>query len=178
MSRITKIIITFLLIDIAGVGLLWYGYTSMQDKKTEESEIRKDIALEAEKGQKLIALQRSIDLAEPDRKALEQYLFDPSDESLIKFISQMEQLGITTTGATVETRSLDRSGAKVHGEFTITGSWSQLYHLLRLVEELPTRVVINQFNMRRVDISTGTAVKESVELWSGSLSVDLASLKS
>lgn len=175
MPRITKIIIIFLLVDIVGAGLLWYGYTGMQDKKTEESGIRKDIAQEVEKGQKMIALRHSIDLAEPDRIALEQYLFDPSDESLIKFISQMEQLGITTTGALVETRSLDRSGAKVHGEFTITGSWSQLYHLLRIVEEIPTRVAINQFNIRRADVSNGTG---SIESWSGSLSIDLVSLKS
>src|SRR3989338_3888648 len=116
MPRITKIIIIFLLVDIIGGVFLWYGYTSMQDKKAEESELRKEIALENDKGQKMIALRHSVDQAEPDHKALEQYLFDPSDESLIKFISQMEQLGITTTGALVETRSLDRSGAKVHGE--------------------------------------------------------------
>ena len=95
MPRITKIIIIFLLVDIIGAGLLWYGYTSMQDKKTEESGIRKDLALEAEKGEKMVALQHSLDLAEPDRQALEQYLFDPSDESLIKFISQMEGLGLS-----------------------------------------------------------------------------------
>jgi hypothetical protein len=169
-------LIIFLLADSIGAGLLWYGYAGMQSKKTVESGLRKDLAKEDEKGQKIVALRRSIELAEPDRKALEQYLFDPSDENLIKFISQMEQLGITTTGAVVETRSLDRSGAKVHGEFTITGSWTQLYHFLRLVEELPTRVVINQFNVRRTDV-LGGAGKDTAESWSGSLSLDLASLK-
>lgn len=172
MSRITKILIIFLIADSIGAGLLWYGYTSMQEKKTEESGIRKDIALEAEKGQKIVALRRSIELAEPDRKALEQYLFDPSDENLIKFISQMEQLGLMTTGAVVETRALDRSGAKVHGELTVTGSFPQLYHFLRLIEEIPTRVVINRFDMSRGNIVEG------VESWSGSLSIDLTSLKS
>jgi hypothetical protein len=62
----------------------------------------------------------------------------------------------------------------VHGEFTITGSWTQLYHVLRLVEELPTRVVINQFNVRRTDMLGGAG---NVESWSGSLSLDLTSLK-
>jgi Tfp pilus assembly protein PilO len=178
MSRITKIIIIFLLVDIIGGVFLWYGYTSMQDKKAEESELRKEIALENDKGQKMIALRHSVDQAEPDHKALEQYLFDPSDESLIKFISRMEQLGMTTTGALVETRSLDRSGAKVHGDFTITGSFAQLYHFLRLVEELPTRVVINQLNIVRADPANTAAGKENVDSWNGSLSLDLVSLKS
>lgn len=175
MSRIVKIFIIFLLIDILGGGLLWYGYTTMQDKKVEELQLRKELAEEVAKGQKIIALRRSLDQAKSDRKALEQYLFDPSDESLIKFISQVEHLGLATTGATVETRSLDRSGANVHGEFAITGSWSQLHHFLRLVEELPTRVIINRFEVKQTDVSGG-AGKESIERWSGSLSLDITSI--
>lgn len=175
MSRILKIFIIFLLIDMLGAGLMWYGYTTMQDKKTEESQLRKELAEEVAKGQKTIALRRSLDQAESDRKALEQYLFDPSDESLIKFISQMEHLGLATTGATVETRSLDRSGANVHGEFGVTGTWSQVHHFLRLVEELPTRVIISRFELKRTDASGG-AGKESIERWNGSLSIDITSL--
>lgn len=176
MSRITQIIIVFLLLDVLGAGLLWYGYTGMQGKKTEESQLHKELDDENKKGQKIIALRNSLDLAEPDRKTLKQYLFDSSDENLIKFISQMEQLGVMTTGAVVETRSLDRNGTVVHGEFGLTGSWSQLFHMLRLVEEIPTHVVINRFDLRRMDISVQG--KENAESWSGSLSLDITSLRS
>ncbi len=177
MSRTTQIIIALLIVDMLGASLLWYGYTGMQDKKTEEYGLQKDLSEESNKNQKMILLRSSLDAAEPDRKILEQYLFDSSDENLIKFISQMEQLGLKTTGALVETRSLDRSGASVHGEFVITGSWSQLFHFLRLVEEIPTRVVVNRFDIRRTD-TPGSPGKESVESWGGSISIDITSLRS
>jgi hypothetical protein len=177
MSRTIQIIIIFLLADIAVGGLLWYGHTNMQEKKTVEAGLRKDIAGENDKGKKMLALRRSVDLAEPDRVALEQYLFDSSDENLIKFISQMEHLGIAVTGAAVEVRSLDRSGANVHGEFAISGTWSQLYHVLRLVEEIPTHVVVNRFSVQHADISSG-AVRGNSDTWSGSLSIDITSLRS
>lgn len=176
MSRVTQIIIVLLLVDMLGAGLLWYGYTGMQDKKTEESGLRKELGEEKKKDREIIALRRLIDLAEPERKSLEQYLFDSRDENLIKFISQMEHLGLATTGALVELRSLDRGGAGVHGEFVVTGSWSQIFHFLRLVEEIPTRVVINQFNLRRADVQ-GSSGGGSIESWSSNISIDLTSLK-
>lgn len=173
MRRIFNIVIILSLVDLLGGGLLWYGYTTMQDKKTEEVGIRRSLLEENQKEQKLALLRHSIDLATDDQKKLEKYLFDPRDENQIQFISQMEQLGLKTTGALVETRSLDRGASAVHGEFSLIGTWSQMYHVLRLIEEIPTHLVISKFNMQHTNNS---AAKVEGDAWSGGISIDLVSL--
>lgn len=175
MRRTINIIVIVLVVDILCGGALWYGFTTMQEKKTEETQLRKDLLVESQKGEKQSALQHSLELAEGDRKELEKYLFNLSEENQIRFISQMEELG-TSTGAVVETRSLDISGSKVHGEFALKGTWSQLNHVLRLIEQLPTRVVISQFSIQRVG-PADSKVREGSEAWSGSISIDITSLR-
>ncbi len=177
MSRIFQIFIVLLVLDLSGLGLLWYGYSNMQSKKDEETALRASIAKEGEKGQKLAALRRTLALAEKDRALLRGYLFDPSIENQIRFISMLEQFGTSTTGALVETRSLDLTLSApqlIRGDFTLTGTWSQLYHFLRIVESLPLRININRFDMKRTEAPT---VLKPFETWSGSLSMDIVGLK-
>lgn len=175
MSRIIITIAILLSVDILASGLLWYGYTTMQTKKGDEAKQREELLAEGEKREKRNALSQSIALAADDRKLLAKYLFDPSEENQIQFISQMEGLG-QATGASVTISSLNVSGNKVHAEFTIKGRWSQIYHTLRLVEELPTRTEVNRFSASRSGVSAGSAQENSDE-WSGNLSLDITSLR-
>ncbi len=178
MRRILQIFFILLLLDIVGLGALWYGYSGMQDKKDEEMALRASISKEGEKGQKLASLRRTLTLAEKDRAALAGYLFDPSIESQIKFISLLEHFGTSTTGALVETRALDLTQgtpAMIRGEFALTGTWSQLYYFLRIVESLPLRTNINRFEIKRSEAPT---VLKPMETWTGSLSMDIVGLKS
>ncbi len=172
MSRTLITILILLLADMLVAGLLWYGYTTMQTKKSDEAQQREELLAEGSKSDKLSALSKSIALAEDDRKILAKYLFDPSEENQIKFISEMEGLG-TATGASVTISSLSVSGNKVHAEFVLKGTWSQVYHTLRLVEELPTRTLVNRFSATR---STSGAEGRPDE-WSGGLSLDITSLR-
>lgn len=172
MSRIIITIIVLILADTLTAGLLWYGYTTMQTKKNDEAKQREELRDEGAKSEKLSALSHSIALAEDDRKLLAKYLFDPSEENQIRFISQMEALG-TATGASVTISSLNVSGNKVHAEFVIKGKWSDIYHTLRLVEELPTRTEVNRFSATR----GGGGGQESSDEWTGNLSLDIISLR-
>ena len=71
------------------------------------------------------------------------------------------------------TTALELTGAKLHGEFAISGTWDQLFYLLRLVELLPTRVVINRFEIRSASDNKNTS-----DHFSGTLSLDFVSLHS
>lgn len=173
MSRIIITIIILLAVDALTAGMLWYGYTTMQTKKSDEAKQQEELVAEGAKREKLSALSRSIELAEDDRKLLAKYLFDPSEESQIRFISQMEGLG-AATGASVTIGSLNVSGNKVHAEFTIKGKWSEVYHTLRLVEELPTRTEVNRFSASHGGSSGG---QENSDEWTGNLSLDITSLR-
>ena len=172
MSRILQFVIVLVVLNISGAGILWYGYTNMQDNKAKEADLRSQLAEENKKGEKLNSLKETLQLAEKDKEALEKYLFDPSEESQIKLISQMEQFGSSTTGALVNTTSLELSGSKLHGEFAISGTWNQLYYFLRLVEVFPTHIVINRFEVRNANDS-----KNTYDHFTGTLSLDFVSLR-
>lgn len=172
MSRIIITIIILLVIDICAAGLLWFGFTTMQEKKSDEAKHREEIFEEGQKGQRLTALSRSIELAEADRKLLTKYLFDPREENQIRFISQIEGLR-ASTGAIVTVSALSVSGNRVRADVTLKGSWTQLFHTLRLVEELPTRMLVNRFSVSRVNTAEG---QENSDAWSGSLSLEIISL--
>lgn len=175
MSRIIIIIAILLSADLLAAGSLWYGFTTMQEKKADEAKQRAEVIAEGAKGAKLAALAQSIALAQNDRKILAKYLFDPSEENQIKFISQMEGLS-AVTGASVTISSLNMSGNKVHAEFVLRGKWAQIYHTLRLVEELPTRAEVNRFSVTRSAVNTADT-KANPDDWNGSIALDILSLQ-
>src|SRR5437879_6441881 len=106
-SRILQFMIVLIVLNIAGAAGLWYGYSAIEDNKAKEADLHTQLAEENQKGQKLNSLKETLRLAEADKESLEKYLFDPSEENQIKLLSQMEQLGSTTSGALVTTTSLD-----------------------------------------------------------------------
>jgi Tfp pilus assembly protein PilO len=172
MKKSLNILIVLAVLDLALLGALWYGYTSMQDIKTEESDLRAQLAEESQKGQKLKALRDTLAAASKDKEQLERYLVDPSDENQIQLISRIERLA-TTTGVTITTNSFDLVQAKppaLHGEFAVDGSWKQIYRFLRLIEEFPTRVVISRY-----DIHVANQPGKS-DHWAGSIVIDFLSL--
>lgn len=175
MKRPLILISILSVISVLGMAGLWYGSATMQEKKDAEKQLRADLLDEGQKWKKLAVLRRSLILAEGNRRDFEKYFYDSSEESQIAFVSKIEQLGTSTTGAIVETRSLDlvQKPLSFRGVFTITGSWHQLYHVLRLVEEYPGRIIIDRFNVKE-----GTPDKDHKEpLWIGTLQVELISIK-
>lgn len=179
MKKTLNILIVLALLDVVGIGFFWYGYTKMIDIKQQESELRSELAEEQQKGRKLDALRSTLASAVKDREQLERYLIDPSDENQIQLISRVEKLGIKTTGVEITTTSFDYlSTAKVptlHGEFTLSGTWKELYQLLRLIEEFPARVIINRYDIHTAQRAESTTATQ--DNWAGSISIDFAGLK-
>lgn len=171
MKGLLRTLIILLVIDLIGVGGIWFGYTLIQDKKSEETTLQAQITEEIQEGYKNIALARTLASVKEDRAELQKFLYDPSEEGQIEFVSQIEKLGTTTTGAIVETQSLVLTKDKepsIRGDFTIRGSWENMYYFLRFIEEFPSRLVINRFS---------AAYSNSDKLWSGGTQIDLRGLK-
>lgn len=144
----------------------------MQSKKADESALRKELVLEEERAKNLIALKRKLATVEKEHSELIRFLYDSSDESQINLVSQIEHMGTSTSGAVVETTSLDLSADEkpsLRGSFSIRGTWGQIYHFLRLLEEFPSNMDIVRFDARGAS---------SVGIWTGSISTVLSSLKS
>ena len=175
MRRTLHILLALLLLDLLGGGLLWFGYTHMEEGKQQKADLRQELVMENQKGEKLKSLRKTLSLAEADHAALERYLFDPSEESQIQFLSLLEDLGGKTTGAAVVTSAFDLSNSDprtIHTDLAISGSWKELYHLLCLIESLPTHVVVDRYTVVRKEM-TGPGT----DLWQGGLAFGIMSVK-
>ncbi len=177
MKKSLNILIVLVLLDLFGVGLLWYGYTTIQGMKQKETDIREQLQEEGQKWQKIANLKQTLAAATKDREQLERYLIDSSDENQIKLIAQIEHLG-ASTGLLVTTNTFDLQTTKtplLHGDFALTGTWTQLFHFMRLIEEFPSRVVITRYD---IGLTPSTSLlKPTQDNWTGSMSIDFASLK-
>lgn len=180
MNRSIKILALLVLLDIVGVGILWYGYTYVSKQKLAETELLDQLRDEKVKNQKLAAISKTLSSVEMQRHELDQFLIESSDENQIQLITALEKLGATTTGAIVDTSRFEPSAGAVpmlHGDLSITGSWSQVYHFLRLMEEYPSRLIIGRFEVHRDESQTVSQGKPVGEKWAGAISIDFASLK-
>lgn len=176
MKRLINIIIILSILDVLGVGALWFGYSTILAKQSEEAVLQRDIANERQKTEAFAAARRTAIQAEKEVGVLRKYLYGADEESQIDFVSSIEALGALTSGARIDTKSLELTTGEMpsfHGEFTVKGTWKKVYHFLRLVETFPGHVVINRF-------AVGSTEREnaSESAWIGGVSIDLVSLKS
>lgn len=168
MKPIHIILLMLFALDVLGIGGLWYGSTIMRTEKDREITIRQDLLNEEQGTKKILGQQRLLQSTEAERQALSEFLFKPTDEDQIKFISSIERLGTSTSGAVVETVSLDIAKTNIlSGEFSIKGTWPQIYHTLRLIEEFPARIVVTKMD----------AKEGSSGMWNGSVRIELLSIK-
>ena len=173
MKRLTRIALFLALLNVLGLGLLWFEYSTIMAKQSEEVGLRKQIADEKQKGVEFTSIAKIVAQAQKESGALLKYFSDPGEESQIAFIAQMENLG-TSTGVTIETKSLELTGGATpsfHGEFAVKGTWRSIYHFLRLLETFPGHLIVSRFTVASADendISRG--------MWTGGFTVDLVSL--
>lgn len=176
MKHLIQLLLVLAVVNALGGAGLWYGFTVMKEKKDSEIQLRADIAEEQQKWKKLAVLRRTLILAEKDRATFSKYFSDQSEESQIKFINEIERLG-DVTGVAIKTEAFDFSRQEpksFHGTFSLAGSWEQLYHMLRLIEEYPGRMVVNRFDAKE---SAPTA-EHKYPHWTATLSIELMSIKS
>jgi len=168
MIPIRAIFLALLALDLAGVGALWYGSVAIQKMKNEEVVLMQELLSEDQEKQRAVGLRKVLASTEANRKVLAQYIFKPTDEDQIRFITNIEQFGTSTSGAVIETVGLNSAKPGIlSGDFSIKGSWAQVYHAIRLIEEFPARVVITKIETR----------EDGSGQWSGTIKLDLLSLQ-
>ena len=170
MTTTRNILLLLLAFNILGGAGLWYGYNEVHSAKLKETTLREELVEERGKSNQIDQAERVLLATKVDREELAQYLYSTSDEDQIKFISMIEQMGTSTSGAVIETKTLELTKAKpptLRATFTVKGTWQQVFHILRLIEESPSRISINRFDVR--DTKGGD--------WSGDLHLELLSLK-
>ncbi len=175
MKKIYNILIILLLLNVAGGALLWFGYGRIQALKTEEATLMLNIAEADQKSRRLVTLRQTLYEAKKERDELASFLVDPREENQIKLIAQIEELGASTTGATVNVTAFNLTTGKepvIHGDFSFSGQWRSMYHFLSLIESLPTKLIISRFSLQE----SGQGTPQ--EKWSGVLSVDFVALQS
>ena len=175
MKRLFNIIIILSILGVLGIGGLWFGYSAILAKQNEETVLRRNVASEKQKAKAFAAARRTAIQAEKEVGELRKYFYDAGEESQIDFVSQVEALGALTSGARIVTKSLDLTAGETpsfHGEFSVKGSWEEMYYFLRLIETFPAHIIINRF-------AVGSTERESasVAVWTGGVSIDLVSLK-
>jgi hypothetical protein len=168
MKTLHSILFVLLAVNILCAVGLWFAYGMMSDAKTKEVKLREQLFAESQKNDQLIGLESALRATKKDREELAQFLYSTSDEDQIKFISRIEQMGTSSSGAIVETTQLELTKTKppvLRGEFGLKGTWGQLFHVLRLVEESPARTTVNRFEVRGMK-----------DAWFGVMKIELVSL--
>ncbi|HEY9585848.1 MAG TPA: type 4a pilus biogenesis protein PilO [Candidatus Paceibacterota bacterium] len=174
MKDIPRILIVLVVLDMLGLGVLWFGYSTMGTKKEEGIKLRQELADEKQKAVQFVTLGKVLKQIEKESGVLEKYLYSPGEESQINFVSKIEALG-APTGILLGTKSLDLvpgTEPNFHGEFTLKGRWEEIYHFLRLVEEFPARIVVKHFS-----ISAQGQKNVMTVTWNGTMSIDLTSVR-
>lgn len=175
MKHFIRIIVALSVLDILGLGLLWFEYATILAKQGDETGLRKEISAEKQKGAEFMDTQKIVTQAQKESGVLLKYLYDPGEESQISFLAQIEALGVATSHALVEMKSLELVSGEApgfHGELTVKGTWREAYHFLRLVETFPAHIVINRFS-----VATPDQKSASTALWTGGMSITLMGLK-
>jgi hypothetical protein len=172
MKRELRILIVLVVLDLIGLGGLWFGYSTIAIKESKRTQLQSELADEKQKTSQSGSLQKTLKQAEKEHGELAKYFYDTREESQIRFVSEVEKLGTTTSGVLVEMKSFDLSGGgspRFHSDIVLSGTWPEIYHFLRLIEVFPARVIINRFSANTKSVVDGT--------WSGSVSIDVVSLK-
>ncbi len=163
------LVLLFALNILGGVGL-WFAYNMMSDAKVLETEMRGQLLAESQKNDQLVKLKRTLSAAQKDREELESFLYSTSDEDQIEFISSIEQMGTSSSGALVEATQLELTKVPppvLRGDFAVRGTWGELFHVLRLIEESPSRINVNRF-----EVKAGTQSD-----WVGVIKIELVSIR-
>jgi len=101
MKRLINIIIALSVLNLVGLGIFWFEYSTIQTKRGEETRLRKEIADEREKGIEFTATQKVVTQAQKESGALQKYFYDPAEESQVEFVAAIEALGSSTSHAHV-----------------------------------------------------------------------------
>ncbi|HSE34984.1 MAG TPA: hypothetical protein VLB83_02575 [Candidatus Paceibacterota bacterium] len=177
MNRRTLAILgTVIALDAVLAGGLWYASTLMQELKASEKDITQKLARLDSDAERQAIMRRTLGSVEEERKRLDPFFYDSTDESGLDFVKQIEQLG-KTSGVALTVNTATFTGTvpnRFRMDLQFTGSWSSVYHFVHLLETFPARLSISRINL--------TANNNAKDLppdgvWGGNVSIELLSIR-
>ena len=159
MKKNHLILIFVVLACILALGVYGVFYHALSSEVAATSEKESRIALLKDKEEEIVTQKKLIDESKEMRSALEKYFV--SEEDLVSFLEPFELLG-PTTGTDMTLSSVDvvtPQGDTTTGmpalaiSISAEGTFSSVYHLLALLEDLPYEVQIGQVSLSRIALS-------------------------
>jgi tetrahydromethanopterin S-methyltransferase subunit B len=152
-----KIITTFILVILLNGAVLagWFYLLSVIDGKFNEiNEIRSKIIINDAKIQEGSSLKKSIAEVAEEKQKVDSIFLDK--QSVIKLIKELESIA-NKTGASIDIGSINM--------FSLKGRFSQLFHCLVLLENIPYAISIDKMDFQ----------KQEKDMWQANFEISLNS---
>ncbi len=165
-----------ILFTIFGIGAYYYMYSNLLKNTEQGIGLRAEVLREAGEEDITMTLRTSFQATTKEQELLKS-LFLSRDETaaLIEKLEGTATLAHVSHELSVDTKdesSLDAQNKEVLAtSIKVYGSWSQVYHFLSLIENLPYKVNISDVRLDRVEGIADPKSKTSREpQWSASIS--------
>jgi hypothetical protein len=173
-SSIILFVILLILVS-AGMAGLWFGYGYLTSLKDEETKLKQDIAVESIRSTRLLSLKGTFDRASAEKEKIDGYFFSVTEEDWLRFAREMEKLREASgLGGEMTVSEFSRDAKLFSETITFTGTFDEVYRLLKLIENYPSRIVVKSFGAKM----DGQARDSSASsIWTGTVSFDLTSVR-
>ena len=162
-----------LLLSLVCYGVFFY-LVSINEKQMLALE--KDL-LVLRKNETRATSERSVlNSTEKDRALLYKYFIDPNN--IVVFIEKLESLAsISDSRISLSSVDIDKNKKNLLKlNFSVNGSFEQVFHFLALLESLPFEINIKSFNLTKSEESIPNQIgKGDTGGWTGNFSIELLS---
>jgi hypothetical protein len=170
-----KLLIFYAIIIIAALVFYTILFISIREKTIAVSLLSNEIDVVMQREAKLSSIKALVKDTDTERRMLNLYIVGSDEE--IGLIEMIEALG-NDTGAAIEiisvgiepllSNSIESDTAELlRLNFTASGSWKSVFHMLALIESIPFNVTVTQVNLER----EADHDKNKSNSWTGSFSI-------
>ncbi len=163
-KKIKNLLAVFFLADIALLGAYGYLFFAAESKNKETAALYGASNERNSSKEKIQGLLRALEDTEKEREKLSEYF--AAKTSAVAFIEQIEKLG-KNAGVDLSVSSVSdgaKGGGAIELAFSATGSFSDMYRLIALIESIPYKVMLKKVDIQRMNDSGA---------WKGNFTVTL-----
>ena len=174
-SRTKQLFILATILLLAALAAYGALFVFIQNANQDISALESSIGVRGKQEMNLRSIQTIAEDTLEERTQLDSYFVSP--DAVVDFIETIEQLAIPT-GTSIETTAVEEhselESAEAHSflrmQFTVRGSWQEIFHLLALIETLPFYIEVEKANLER-------ELVDGVERWRGAIAIETAVTK-
>jgi hypothetical protein len=176
MRRSLIILVVLFITVCVGAGAIWFGYGYLLALKEDKIRLVKEVTQMNYRIERLKSLKSTYDRALAEQEKLNSYFLRANEEDWIRFATEMVEIA-RLSGASVETSigELSKDAKSFTEEFKYTGTWDEVYRLLRLAETYPARMRVISFT---AGLEGSARDAKPTGTWRGSIVVEAASVRS